>query len=67
MENEQVEEGDMVCFGRGELQSIRYRALTMAATSGLNRGWRRVYFALADAANTLDAFIARTEDCAEEK
>jgi len=46
-------------FTRKELRDIQNRAVALA----LNQRslWKRVYERLADAATTLDAFIARTE------
>lgn len=47
-------------FDRGELWEIETRANYMADGKGLNPTWSRAYRRLADAANILDAFIART-------
>lgn len=47
-------------FTRQELQIIRERAEGKANIPNLNSGWKRMYLALADAANHLDAAIART-------
>lgn len=49
-------------FSREELWDIRDRAEDMASIKSLNSGWKRIYLNLADAANSLDAFIARTEE-----
>ena len=48
-------------FTRDELQNIRDRAEKQASHPHLNEGWVRAFLRLADSANTLDAFMARTE------
>ena len=48
-------------FGREELQEIRDRAICITKTVG-NNHWKRALKQLADAADRLDAMIARTED-----
>jgi len=47
-------------FSRDELQDLRQRALGLAGTTALNKGWERAYLTLADAADCLDAMLART-------
>lgn len=46
-------------FDRHDFQNIRERADEMAATDGMNPHWTRAYIALSDAANNLDAMLAR--------
>jgi len=53
-------------FLRTELQSIREKAIDMAKTEGLNPGWKRLYYNLADSADHLDAAMARCEVKTEE-
>ena len=48
-------------FTREELQQITAKALEQANLSGLSQSWRTVYLRLANAADYLDAMIARTE------
>ena len=48
-------------FEREELWGIRSKALEASKCEGLNPNWKRCYENLADAANYLDAIIARTE------
>jgi len=48
-------------FNREELIVLRNKAYEASETPHLTRGWRRAYLSLADAANHLDAIIARTE------
>jgi len=43
------------------LCELRNTANEAAQTEGLNQGWKRVYLNLSDAANFLDAMLARTE------
>lgn len=45
---------------REDLQALREQALE-AAKKVANPSWQRVYWDLAQAADVLDAFIARTE------
>jgi len=47
-------------FERGELHKISLRAYELAKIRGLNPSWKRVLLRLGDAANELDAYIART-------
>ena len=47
-------------FEREELWAIRGKALDHSKTEGLNSQWKRCYETLADAADYLDAMIART-------
>ena len=47
-------------FEREELQEIRRRAEESADIEGLNPRWRRAYLQLSDAANLVDAIMART-------
>jgi len=54
-------------FERKELILLRKRAEEDARIEGLNPGWKRAYLRLADAADNLDAMIARTEDNLTEK
>ena len=54
-------------FTREELQNLRIKAEDSAGVYHLNTSWKRAYLRLADAATTLDAFIARTEDREMEK
>ena len=53
------EKGRDILFGRQELQDIRERADDMAATDNMNPHWIEAYLALSDAANILDAMLAR--------
>lgn len=46
-------------FERDELIQIREKAEKEAIVEGLNKGWARAYLRLADAADHLDAMIAR--------
>ena len=55
------EEKKMSTFERRELREIRDRAYNMAGIEGQNPAWTRVYQRLGDAADHLDAIIARTE------
>ena len=48
-------------FERRELQELRERAL-QAANDVVNQGWKRAYEDMAQAANVLDAFMARIEE-----
>ena len=48
-------------FEREELWAIRGKALDQSKIEGLNSQWKRCYENLADAADYLDAMIARTE------
>jgi hypothetical protein len=48
-------------FTREELQAIRQRAWDEGAMQSLNLTWGRALYALADAADCLDAMIARTK------
>ena len=48
-------------FSREELQNIRDKALEDANTEHLNPSWRQVLLRLANAADHLDAIIARTK------
>jgi len=62
-------------FSREKLQEIRRQAYALADTKGLNPSWKRLLLNLGDAANALDAYLARTEvkekdiceDCRKEK
>lgn len=49
-------------FSRDELIELRKRAEDMAQIEGLNPHWMRAYLQLADAADRLDAMIARTQE-----
>lgn len=46
-------------FTRGELAAIRDRAVAVAGNPCLLDGWRRAFWALADAADRLDLMAAR--------
>ena len=48
-------------FTREELQHIRDTALEQANAKGQSQSWRQVLLRLANAADHLDAMIARTE------
>ena len=48
-------------FERFELQKIREKAKDCSIVPQQNENWNRAYLVLADAANCLDAMIARTE------
>jgi len=48
-------------FNREELQHIRDTALEESKTQGLSLSWRQVLLRLANAADHLDAMLARTE------
>jgi len=60
-------------FERKELQKLRQRGERAAGDFEINTSWKRAYLALSDAANILDALIARSEeeksrmDCSPEK
>lgn len=47
-------------FTREELADIRWRAEQMATVSHMNPGWIRAFNRLADAADQLDAMLARS-------
>ena len=47
-------------FEREELIELRERALNLSRGSSMNASWCRLYIALADAADNLDAFNARS-------
>jgi len=47
-------------FERKELWDIRSRADEAANVENLNSHWKRAYLRLSDAANFVDAIIART-------
>ena len=49
-------------FERHELIELREKAQHYAAIKNLNPDWQRAYLGLADAADRIDAMIARTED-----
>ena len=49
-------------MNREELQSLRDNAENEATIDGLNQTCARAYLNLADAADHLDAMIARTEE-----
>lgn len=49
-------------FERDELIELRERAESLALYGGSSATWARAYCALADAADHLDAMIARTGD-----
>ena len=49
-------------FTRQELIALRKRAVAGAQIEGLNEGWARAYLRLADAADHLDAKLARCEN-----
>ena len=53
-------------FTRVELMKLETKATEEAEIGGLSPSWRRAYLRLADAANNLDAMIARTEVPADE-
>jgi len=48
-------------FNREKLQEIRREAYRSCGVEGLNPSWKRAYERLADAADHLDAMVARTE------
>ena len=48
-------------FYREELQEIREKSRMQSQIEGLSASWKRAYERLADAADHLDAMIARTE------
>jgi len=48
-------------FQREELQKLRIRAERAAGEYVVSTSWKRAYNALGDAANTLDALIARRD------
>ena len=48
-------------FTREELQEIRERAIDESETQHLNPDWKRAYLRLADAADALDAMLARCQ------
>ena len=54
-------------FSRKELNDITNRANEMAKVGQLNPLWKRAYEKLADAATTLDAFLARSEEKQKEE
>lgn len=47
-------------FTREELAQIEDKALKEASVNGVNFFWKKAYERLADAANLVDAMIART-------
>ncbi len=49
-------------FSREELQTIKERALGGSRSVGNPNAWQRAYLALADAADRLDAMIARSTE-----
>lgn len=49
-------------FRREELQKIRQRADRAAGDFEINTSWKRAYLRLGDAANILDALMARSEE-----
>lgn len=49
-------------FERKDLIMLRAKATLEAEQKGLNSAWKRAYLRLADAADNLDAMIARTAD-----
>jgi len=49
-------------FEREELQKLRQRAESVSGNYVISTSWKRAYLRLADAANTLDALIARSEE-----
>ena len=51
----------MTNFSREELQDIRGKASAQSEIEGLNISWKRAYLRFADAADHLDAMLARTE------
>jgi len=54
-------------FGRDRLQKIRDEAHQLAECGGVtNINWQRAYAQLADAADRLDAMVARTEERVDE-
>jgi len=48
-------------FGRKVLIELREKSRNHANAEGLNPDWKRAYLRLADAADHLDAMIARCE------
>ncbi len=48
-------------FTREELAVIKVRAVKEVDTPGMSRDWKRAYENLIDAADRLDAMIARSE------
>ena len=48
-------------FTRDELIDIRDRAEEMSRQASIHAAWSRAYLALADAADRLDAIVARAE------
>lgn len=48
-------------FKREELQKLRIRADRAAGDYVISTCWKRAFIALSDAANTLDALIARRD------
>jgi len=49
-------------WSRREMQDLRERAKNTASVEGTNPDWVRAYLGLADAADRLDAMIARTQE-----
>jgi len=47
-------------FTRENLREIKSKAGEMAETDGMNKYWKQAYFDLAQAANVLDAMLARS-------
>lgn len=60
LEAKRVITGNSDIFSREELGRIIQKANSLSGLLGLNSQWRRVYQDLAQAASTLDAFIARS-------
>lgn len=61
-EKETMSNAQMTTWSRREMQDLRERAKNMAGVVGTNPDWSRAYLSLADAADRLDAMIARTQD-----
>lgn len=54
-------------FDRQELQGIRGRASVLGKEVITNALWKRAYLKLADAADCLDAMVARTQEKLEDQ
>lgn len=65
--DKQVNKNEVEMFSREELQKIKKRAYEFANIEGIDSAWKRVLLRLGDAANELDAFMARCEEKVEPK
>ena len=59
---ETMSEVQVTGWSRREMQELRELAKNMASVEGTSPDWVRAYLGLADAADRLDAMIARTQE-----